>query len=481
METDEEIDIEKDNILKENLKNVRLEHCNQEEYNAIRKLCFEYRDIFYCDKILLTFTNKIRHKINLTDDKPIYTKSYRCPEMYRREVKDQISQLLEQGIIQHSTSAWSSPIWIVPKKLDASGKRKWRMVIDYRILNDKTVDDQYPLPNITNILNKLGKSQYFSTLDLASGFHQIETEREDIQKTAFSTDNGHYEFKRMPFGLKNAPSTFQRVMDNIFRGFQNEICLVYLDDIIIFSTSLEEYIIRLKQIFNRLREANFKVQLDKSKFLKKEVAYLGHIITPSGVKPNPAKINAIKNFSIPNIQKEIKSFLGLLGYYRRFIKDFAKATKPMTTCLKKNSSAKHSPEFVNAFHMCKNLLINSPILQYPDFNKLFILTTDASNYALDAVLSQGEIPNDKPIANASRTLNDSETKYSTVEKELLAIVWACRYFRPYLFGRKFKIYTDYRPLVWLFNIKEPNSKLIRWRLRLEEYDYNIQEKVNKMQ
>lgn len=479
MEIDDDISPNYDNILKANLKNLRLNHCNQEERDAIRNLCLEFRDIFYCENIPLTFTNQIRHKINLTNENPIFTKSYRYPEIHKAEVKEQISKMLKQGIIQNSTSPWSSPIWIVPKKLDASGKRKWRMVVDYRKLNEKTIDDKYPLPNIADILDKLGRSNYFSTLDLASGFHQIEMEPEDVQKTAFSTENGHYEFKRMPFGLKNAPSTFQRVMDNILRGLQNEICLVYLDDIVIFSTSLQEHITRLRQVFTRLRESNFKIQMDKSEFLKKEVQYLGHVVTTEGVKPNPDKVSAIKKFPIPKTQKEIKSFLGLLGYYRRFIKDFAKITKPLTQCLKKDSKIIHNSDFINSFEHCKQLLINAPILQYPDFEKQFILTTDASNFAIGAVLSQGNVPHDKPVAYASRTLNDSETKYSTIEKELLAIVWACKYFRPYLFGRKFQIYTDHRPLIWLFNLKEPNSKLVRWRLKLEEYDYEIVYKKGK--
>lgn len=473
MDIDEPYDLEYNNLLKSNLQNLRLGHCNKEEQSEIRKLCLEFRDIFYCDKTALTFTNQIKHEIKLTNDSPIYTKSYRYPEVHKSEVKDQIQKMLAQGIIQNSTSPWSSPIWIVPKKLDASGKQKWRMVVDYRKLNEKTIDDKYPLPNITDILDKLGRSQYFTTLDLANGFHQIEMDVNDIPKTAFSTENGHYEFRRMPFGLKNAPASFQRVMDNILRGLQNEICLVYLDDIVIFSTSLQEHITRLRQVFSRLRNSNFKIQIDKSEFLRKEVQYLGHIITPEGVKPNPEKILSVKEFPIPKTAKEIKSFLGLIGYYRRFINNFAKITRPMTLCLKKDAKVIHSPEFIMAFEHCKQLLINAPILTYPDFKKQFILTTDASNQALGAVLSQGNVPNDKPVAYASRTLNETETRYSTIEKELLAIVWACKHFRPYLYGNKFKIYTDHRPLVWLFNLKEPNSKLIRWRLKLEEYDYEI--------
>ncbi|EEZ99857.1 Retrovirus-related Pol polyprotein from transposon 17.6-like Protein [Tribolium castaneum] len=250
-------------------------------------------DIFYCENLPLTFNNQIKHYIRTKDNNPIFTKTYRYQEIHKEEVRKQINSMLTQGIIRPSTSPWSSPIWIVKKKLDASGKKKWRLVVDYRQLNEKTVNDKYPLPNITDILDKLGKSIYFTTLDLASGFHQVQMNPDDIEKTAFSTENGHYEYLRMPFGLKNAPATFQRVMDNILREIQNEKYLVYLDDIIIFSTSLEEHIVRLKDVFEKLRNANFKIQLDKSESLRKEVAYLGHIITPEGVKPNPEKIKAI--------------------------------------------------------------------------------------------------------------------------------------------------------------------------------------------
>lgn len=459
---------------------IRTDHLNHEEKNAILNLCKEYSDIFYRENTPLTFTSKIKHSIRTFDERPVYTKSYRYPFIHKKEVEAQINKMLNQKIIRPSTSPWSSPIWVVPKKMDASGVQKWRVVIDYRAVNEKTVDDKYPLPNITDLLDKLGKCHYFSTLDLASGFHQIEMDAADIPKTAFNTENGHYEFTRMPFGLKNAPATFQRVMDNILRGLQNEQCLVYLDDIIVFSTSLQEHLDRLRSVFQNLRNSNFKLQLDKSEFLRREVAYLGHVVTPDGVKPNPDKIIAIKKYPLPSTTKQIKGFLGLLGYYRRFIKNFAKVTKPLTRCLKKGAKIEHNPEFVECFEACKNLLVNEPILQYPDFSKTFNLTCDASNVALGAVLSQGPIGQDLPIAYASRTLNDSERNYSTIEKECLCIVWATKYFRPYLFGRKFNIITDHKPLQWLFNQKDPSSKLVRWRIKLEEFDYNITYKKGKL-
>lgn len=480
IDDNQNLTIDQENLLKANLKQLRLDHLNQEEKAAIRSLCYEYRDIFHCEKIPLSFTSEIKHCIKTTDNIPVYIKPYRLPFESQKEVQKQVEDLLEQGIIRPSTSPWSSPILIVPKKSDASGKKKYRMVVDYRRLNDKTIDDRYPLPNITEILDKLGKCQYFTTLDLASGFHQIQMNEEDKCKTAFSTPRGLYEYNRLPFGLKGAPPTFQRVMDNILRGVQNEKCIVYMDDIIIYSVSLQEHVERLRAVFDCLRTANFKIQMDKSEFLRKEVAFLGHVVTPEGVLPNPAKIEAVIKYPIPKTTREIKAFLGLIGYYRRFIKDFAKITKPLTKCLKKEAKIIHDTEFIKSFETCKKLLVNHPILQYPDLTKPFIVTTDASNFAIGAVLSQGEVGKDRPVCYASRTLNASEQKLSTIEKELLAIVWATKYFRPYLYGRKFIIYTDHRPLSWLFNLKDPNSKLQRWRIKMDDLDYKIIHKPGKL-
>ncbi|XP_049306295.1 retrovirus-related Pol polyprotein from transposon 297 isoform X2 [Bactrocera dorsalis] len=432
---------------------IRIGHLNPEERSQLLQIIKEYRNIFYQENEGLSFTSAIKHRIRTTNNIPIFSKSYRYPYVHKEEVTDQIQEMLKHGIIRNSNSPYSAPIWIVPKKADASGKPKWRLVIDYRKLNEVTIDDKFPIPNIDEILEKLGRSQYFTTLDLAKGFHQIEIEEEDIHKTAFSVEGGHYEFLRMPFGLKTAPATFQRLMNNLLQDYINKICLVYLDDIIIFSTSLQEHMNSLRLIFARLQEANLKVQLDKSEFLKKETEFLGHIITTEGVKPNPKKIECVVNFPIPKTAKQIKQFLGLTGYYRKFIKDYSAIAKPMTRCLKKDSQINiNDSDYEKSFNTLKTLLTHDPILTYPNFSKTFTLTTDASNYALGAVLSQ----DNHPVCYASRTLNTHETNYSTIEKELLAIVWATKYFRPYLFGRKFIIETDHKPLTWLFSIKEPN-------------------------
>lgn len=213
---------------------IRTDHMNPEQKEKITKLCTTFSSLFHKNSENLTFSNIVKHTVPTTDNNPVYTKTYRYPQIHKEEVQRQMQDLLKNKIIRPSYSTWSSPVWIVPKKLDASGKQKWRVVIDYRKLNEKTIGDRYPLPNITDILDKLGKCHHFSTIDLASGFHQIEIEEESTPKTAFNTKHGHYEFVRMPFGLKNAPATFQRVMEIVLKGLINKICVVYLDDILIF-------------------------------------------------------------------------------------------------------------------------------------------------------------------------------------------------------------------------------------------------------
>lgn len=253
-----------------------------------------------------------------------------------------------------------------------------------------------------------------------------------------------------------------------------------MDDIIIYSPTIHEHISRLTEVFKRLRKANLKIQPDKCEFLRKEVAYLGHLITQDGVKPNPSKVDCILNFPVPKKSKDIQSFLGLAGYYRRFIPNFAKISKPLTKLLKKDTPFLFDSECNSSFDELKKALVSNPILIYPNFQEPFLLTTDASAFAIGAVLSQGPVGKDLPIAYASRTLCNAETKYSTIERELLAIVWAVKHFRPYLFGRKFTLITDHRPLTWLFSIKDPGSRLARWRLKLEEYDYKIEYKPGKI-
>lgn len=463
-------------ILEETL---RLDHLNEEEKKTLLPLCREFNSIFHLDGDDLPETSIVQHSIRTTHENPIATKTYRYPQVHKEEVHKQVNDMLEKGIIKHSTSPWSSPIWIVPKKPDASGKVKWRVVIDYRGLNSITVNDAFPLPNITEILDNLGKAKYFTCLDCFSGFHSIKMNEQDSPKTAFSTDIGHYQFNRMPFGLKNAPATYQRLMNTVLSGLQGTRCFVYMDDIVIFASDLQDHSSKLREVFLRIQEANLRLQPDKCEFLRKEITFLGHRITDQGIKPDQNKIKTVKDYPRPTKVKEVQSFLGLANYYRRFIKDFASISKPLTELTKKNTEFKWTDAHELAFETLKLKLISEPILQYPDFNQPFILTTDASSYAISGILSQGVIPNDLPISYASRTLNSAEINYPTIEKELLAIVWSVKHFRPYLYGRKFTIVTDHKPLIYLFRVKDPGSRLIKFRLKLEEYDYTIVHKPGK--
>lgn len=450
---------------------LKTDNLNNEEIRELTLLIKNFEMVFYVEGENLSSVCKYQHKIPTINDIPVYSRTYRFPEVHKDEVEKQVSEMLESGIITKSCSPYNAPIWVVPKKIDNSGEQKWRVVIDYRKLNDVTIEDKFPIPNMDDLFLKLGNSQYFSTIDLAKGFHQIPISVVDRHKTAFSTPKGHYEFTRMPFGLKNAPASFQRMMNEVLHDFINNICVVYLDDILVFSTSLQEHILSLRRIFQRLSEYNLKVQVDKCNFFRRESEYLGHIITPEGIRPNPEKISVIQGIPLPNTIKQIRSFLGITGFYRKFIKDYSRIALPMITYLKKESVIDvEDRRYIDSFAKLKKILCTNPVLVYPNFEKLFVLTTDASNGALGAVLSQ----NGHPIAYSSRTLNKHERNYSAIEKELLAIVWSVKYFRPYLFGRKFKIQTDHRPLIWLNSLKEPNMKLQRWKIQLNEYDFDIE-------
>jgi len=423
---------------------LRLDHLNSSELKHVSELIERNHDLFQLPGERLGCTTITEHKIATSDEQPINTKQYRFPPIHKDEIDRQVNEMLKNDIIKTSMSPYNSPLWIVPKKADSKGNKRWRLVIDFRALNEKTLGDAYPLPNISDILDQIGSAKYFSVFDLASGFHQIPMSEADAPKTAFSTPFGHYEFKRMPFGLKNAPATFQRLMDRVLSGLQGIELFVYLDDIVIYASSLTEHNKKFNKLAERLRNANLRLQPDKCEFLRKEVVYLGHVINETGVKPDPKKIEAVSNFPRPKNTKHIKQFLGLAGYYRRFLSNFSKTARPLTALLKKDEPFVWQEPQETAFVTLRNQLCTEPLLQHPDFTRPFVLTTDASGYAIGGILSQGDVGKDKPIAYASRLLNKAEQNYSTIEKESLAIVYCVNHFRPYLYGNKFTIVTDHK-------------------------------------
>lgn len=453
---------------------------NPEERASIESICAAYHDVFWLEGDKLSCTNVVRHTIPVRQgQQPINQKQYRLPQIHREEINRQVRQLEKDGIISHSVSPWNSPLLLVPKKAAKKGVKNWRLVVDFRKLNDATLKQVFPIPRMDEILDQLGSSRHFSTLDLASGYHQVEMAAEDREKTAFSTGLGHFEFNRMPFGLTGAPATFQRLMNHVLTGLQGIECFVYLDDIVVYGGNLAEHEARLCKVLQLLRENNLKVKTEKCNFMRREIVYLGHKCSAEGALPDPEKVKCVRDFPVPRNRKEIQSFLGLVNYYRKFITGTSEIALPINKLLRKDAKFEWSRECQEAFEKLKEAILSPPVLAYPDFSKPFLLTTDASGGAIGAVLSQGENGEDRPIAFASRSLNDAETRYSTIEKEFLAIVWAVTSFRPYLLGRHFKIFTDHQPLKGIANLKDQTSRLARFRHKLSEYDFEIWYKPGK--
>lgn len=449
---------------------LNLTHLNKEEQISIINICAKYNDTFYLEGDQLTTTNIYKHSITIKPGtRPIYSKPYRLPHSQKGEIQNQIDHMLEQGIIEPCNSEWSSPVLLVPKK--SNGEKKWRLVIDYRKLNNSVQNDKFPLPNIHEILDSLSGCIYFTHLDLSQGFYNVELEPNSRKFTAFHS--GQFQMTRMPMGLKTSPNSFARMMTMAMAGLNYEKCLCYQDDLIIMGRGLLDHNKNLIEVLERLRTVNLKLNPMKCDFLKKEMLYLGHVVTDNGVLPDPEKISAIKNYPIPRSTDEVKRFVALANYYRKFIPKFAEIAHSLNNLCRKNVQFNWNSDAQKAFDTLKECMSTPPVLQYPDLShkNQFIVQTDASGYAIGAVLSNGD---GRPVAYASRSLNKAERNYPTIEKELLAIVWAVKHFRPYLYGRSFKIVTDHKPLVYLFSLKEPSSRLLKFRLCLEEYDYLIE-------
>lgn len=456
------------------MKLLKLNDVNAEERVSIENICKKYSDVFHLDGDKLTTTNIYKQTLTLKpNSNPIYVKPYRLPQSLKPEIHKQIKNLIENDIIEETNSEWSSPILLVPKKGDEKGEKKWRLVVDYRKLNNTIQDDKFPLPNIVDILDSLSGSIYFSHLDLFSGYYQVTLDPESRKYTSFCTNTGQYQMKRLPMGLKVSPSAFSRVMSIAMSGLTFEKCFIYLDDLIVFGRNLDAHNKNLTDVFERLRKVNLKLNPGKCNFLQKEILYLGHVVSAEGVKPDPEKITVLQNYPIPETADEVKRFVAFCNYYRKFIPKFAEITLPLNKLSRKGEDFIWSEECQNAFEILKTSMITPPILQFPDFSESnkFILQTDASGTAVGAVLCNN---NRKPVAYASRPLNKAERNYPTIQKELAAIVWATKYFRPYLYGRHFIIETDHKPLLYLFSIKDPSSRLMKFRLILEEYNYTVE-------
>ena len=438
------------------------------QQEQLQSLVAEYRDIFALTPEELGRTGLVRHRIETGDNPPIRQRPYRVSEAQRGIIEEHVTDMLNRGIIQPSVSPWSSPIILVKKK-DGTD----RFVIDYRRLNSVTRKDSYPLPRIDDALDALNGTKFFSSMDLMSGYWQVEMEPGSREHTAFVTYGGLYEFQVLPFGLTGAPSTYQRLMECVLRNLTYKICLIYLDDILVYSRTFEDHLCHLRQVFDRLRHANLRLKPSKCNFACPQVKYLGHVVSPEGIAPDDDKISAVRDFPRPHNVKTVRSFLGLANYYRRFIKDFAKIASPLNQLLRKDHKFVWTDSCEQAFKALKDALISAPILAFPDFTEQFHLYTDASNEGLGVTLGQIQNNREVAIAYAGRDLNAAEKNYSTTEREALAVIFGIKKFEPYLYGRKFILHTDHHSLKWLMSISDPSGRLARWSLLVQQYDFEI--------
>ena len=451
---------------------------SEEEKRNIEKLFRDYSDVFSKSDLDTGYTDTVTHQIKLNDEIPVNLPYRRISPTQFQEVKQHIRDLLHRNIIRESTSAYASPIVLVRKK-----NGDLRLCVDYRKLNAKTIKDAYPLPRVEESFDTLCGSRYFSTMDLTSGYNQVAVEENDKHKTAFTTPFGLYEFNTMPFGLCNAPATFQRLMQHCFRDEVFQLLLVFLDDIIVFSRTIGEQIDRLEVVFKKLRQHGLKLKPAKCEFFKEEVKYLGHIVNERGVSTDPEKVRAVRDWTRPSTPKQLRSFLGLASYYRRFIQSFAKVASPLYEMIRKfpNVSRKQfcekwTSECEKSFLLLKDLLTSAPILGYADYTKPFVLEVDASLKGLGAVLSQYQDGQLRVIAYASRSLRPNERNvqnYSSRRLELLALYWSVtEKFRDYLVYSNFTVYTDNNPLVYLQSSKLSAYEQ-RWVSQLALFNFEI--------
>ncbi|KAJ0039408.1 hypothetical protein NL108_016223 [Boleophthalmus pectinirostris] len=407
-------------------------------------------------------TTLMEHVIRLKDRSPIRQRPYRVPQQLVAQLRREIESMLELGVIEPSTSEWCSPVVIVFKK-DGS----LRICIDFRKLNSISEFDAYPMPRIDDLLDRIGSAAYITTLDLCKGYWQVPLEASSRPYTAFRTPAGLYQFTVMPFGLHGAPATFQRLMDRVLQGCE-EFSAAYLDDVVIFSETWEQHVQHLKAVLQKIQAAGLTLNVAKCEWARHETRYLGYQLGRGEVRPQLDKVEAIQNCPRPRTKKEVRSFLGLAGWYRRFVPQFATIAAPLTalTTKQQKNPVTWTDECEKAFNTLKSLLCSSPVLRSPDFSRRFLVQVDASEVGLGAVLAQGESGAEQPILYLSRKLLPRESRYSVVEKEGLAIKWALESLKYYLLGREFDLETDHRALTWISSMKDHNSRLTRWLPRL---------------
>ncbi|KAF9761100.1 Retrovirus-related Pol polyprotein from transposon [Nosema granulosis] len=448
-----------------------IQKCDQE----MERIKTDFRDLFKDTIEKHKPCTVRRHYINTGNSLPIYCRPGRVPINFEKSVEEEVRKNLEMGIISESESPWNSRIVPVTKK-DGS----LRMCIDFRPLNKITIKDRYPIPRIDEILDLLSGATIFTTLDATSGYYQLLMADEDKEKTAFSWKGGHYEFNRMPFGLCNAPATFQRAMDYVLREERGMFVIPYLDDIIIYSKDLETHVIHVRQVLHKLREAGIILNIKKCKFAMREVKILGNVVAEGIIKPDPEKVECIKSYPLPRTIKELRAFLGLVNYCREFITAYTRRAKPLFDLLKGETKRSvktiiHSEETISAFKELRDIITENTERAQPDFNKEFVLTTDASDTGIGAILAQiDDQGRERMISAYSKNFDKHQNNYSVTDKELLAVVKSIEHYRHYLLGKEFLLRTDHKALTYLWESKNPSSRLLRWSMKLQEYKFRLE-------
>ena len=462
-----------------------------EEADELQKFLIKWKDIFSTGITDLGNCDLYKHEIHLTDETPFKDPHRRIPPALFGEIKEHLKEMLEAGAIRPSSSPFSSNIVVVRKK-DGS----IRFCVDFRKLNNKTVKDAYAIPRIEDTLHLLAGARYFTKLDLRSGYWQVELREQDKKKTAFQVGTmGFFKFNRMPFGLCNAPATFQRLMERCMGEMNLRDCLIYLDDVIIFSTTFEEHLDRLDAVFTRLKEHNLKLKASKCEFMKSRVTYLGHVVSQNGIETDPDKTEAVRTWPVPRTVKDVRAYLGFTGYYRQFIQNYARIARPLNDLLighstskkgKKNKTREKKTPFIwaekqqHAFDTLKERLMNPPVLAYADYHLPFKLHTDASTTGLEAVLYQQQDGQDRVVAYASRSLKTSEKNYPAHKLEFLALKWAItEKFHDYLYGATFDVITDNNPLTYVFTTAKLDATGQRWLAELSNYNCSISYRSGK--
>ncbi|KAE8657890.1 Detected protein of unknown function [Hibiscus syriacus] len=444
-----------------NLMDSRAREKRLEEIPIVR----EFPDVFLAELPGLPPDREVEFQIEvMPGTAPIAMAPYRMAPKELQELKNQLRDLLEKGFIRPSVSPWGAPVLFV-KKNDGS----MRLCIDYRQLNKVTIKNKYPLPHIDDLFDQLKGASVFSKIDLRSGYHQLKIQEKDIPKTAFRTRYGHYEFIVMTFGVTNAPAAFMDLMNRIFQPYLDQFVVVFIDDILVYSKSIEEHSTHLRLVLQILRDKNLYAKLSKCEFWLDEVIFLGHVISAVGIRVDPQKVKAIMDWEVPKNVSEVRSFLGLTGYYRRFVKNFSMIVLPLTKLMRKNVPFVWTSECQESFEALKRILTETPILVQPESGKNFVVYSDASHNELGCVLMQ----EGKVVAYASRQLKPHERNYPTHDLEMAAVVFALRIWRHYLYGESCYLYTDHKSLKYLMTQKELNLRQRRWVEFLKDYDVII--------